>query len=101
MNLLFVREPLDLALASEKADETLYAMIENEYALEVEKAIAHMAKSERSLALKEIRTSILERLEAEAKEVDKELVTKVLEAYKKTVVRAMILDKNIRADGLL
>ncbi|HHE05686.1 MAG TPA: polyribonucleotide nucleotidyltransferase, partial [Epsilonproteobacteria bacterium] len=30
---------------------------------------------------------------------DKELVSKVLERYKKTIVRAMILDKNIRADG--
>jgi len=95
----FVREPLALALASEKADETLYAMIENDYASEVNQAIAHMATSERSSELKKIRTSILERLEEEGKEADKELVGKVLETYKKTIVRAMILDKNIRADG--
>ena len=93
------REPLALTLAEDKVDETLYAMIENKYAADVEKAIAHMAKSERSSELKKVRTRILEALEHEGKEADKELVSKVLERYKKTVVRAMILENNIRADG--
>jgi len=94
-----VREALELPLAEDKVDESLYAMIENNYAEDVEKAISHMAKSERSTELKKVRTKIMEALEAEGKEADKELVSKVLERYKKTVVRAMILDKNIRADG--
>ena len=94
-----VRVPLDLALAEEKVDGSLYAYIEANYAEKVEKAISHMAKSERSTELKKIRTKIMEALEAEGKEADKALVSKVLERYKKTVVRAMILDKSIRADG--
>ncbi|WP_309498846.1 polyribonucleotide nucleotidyltransferase [Sulfurovum sp.] len=94
-----VREPLELSLAEEKIDESLYAMIESNYVQEVEKAISHMAKSERSSELKKIRVKIMEALESQGKEVDKALVSKVLERYKKTVVRAMILDKNIRADG--
>ncbi len=94
-----VREALDLPLAEEKVDASLYAMIEKNYAEDVEKAISHMAKSERSTELKKVRTKIMEALEAEGKAADKELVSKVLERYKKTVVRAMILDKNIRADG--
>ena len=94
-----VREPLAFALAEDKVDETLYAYIENTYADEVEAAISHMAKSERSTELKKIRTKIMEALESEGKEADKALVSKVLERYKKTVVRAMILDKGIRADG--
>ena len=93
------REPLSLMYAEDKADDALYSYIESNYAEEVEKAIAHMAKSERSSELKKIRTRILEALESEGKEADKELVSKVLEGYKKTVVRSMILDKNIRADG--
>lgn len=93
------REPFALTLAEDKADEALYTMIENEYAVDVEKAIVHMAKSERSSELKKISTRILEALENEGKEADKELVSKVLERYKKTVVRAMILEKNVRADG--
>jgi polyribonucleotide nucleotidyltransferase len=94
-----VRESLAFALAEDKVDASLYAMIENNYAEDVEKAISHMAKSERSTELKKVRTKIMEALESEGKEADKELVSKVLERYKKTVVRAMILDKNIRADG--
>ena len=94
-----VRDALDLPLAEDKVDESLYAMIEKNYAEDVERAISHMAKSERSTELKKVRTKIMEALEAEGKAADKELVSKVLERYKKTVVRAMILDKNIRADG--
>jgi len=94
-----VRESLSLVLAEDKVDETLYAYIEENYAEAVEKAIAHMAKSERSSELKKVRATIMEALESEGKETDKELVSKVLERYKKSVVRAMILDKNIRADG--
>jgi polyribonucleotide nucleotidyltransferase len=94
-----VRDTLILELAEDKVDESLYAYIESHYANDVENAISHMAKSERSTELKKVRTKILEALEEEGKEADKELVSKVLERYKKTVVRAMILEKNIRADG--
>ncbi|MEK7990172.1 MAG: polyribonucleotide nucleotidyltransferase [Thiotrichaceae bacterium] len=93
------REVLNLDLAEDKVDTTLYSYIESNYAEDVEKAIAHMAKSERSSELKKIRTAILAALVLEGKESDKELVSKVLERYKTTVVRSMILDKNIRADG--
>ena len=93
------REALLLELTEEKIDATLYDYIEQNYAKAVEDAISHMAKSERSTALKKVRSSILEALEAEGKERDKALVSKVLEAYKKRVVRAMILEKNVRADG--
>ena len=94
-----MREGLGLVLAEEKVDEALYTYIENNYSEAVEKAISHMAKSERSTELKKVRANIMEALEAEGKEVEKELVSKVLEKYKSTVVRAMILEKGVRADG--
>jgi len=94
-----VREGLSLPLAEEKIDEKLYAYIETHYREAVERAISHMAKSERSTELKKIRTSIMEALEKEGETVEKTLVSKVLEKYKATVVRAMILEKGIRADG--
>jgi len=93
------REPLALSFTEDKVDETLYAYIEDNYAMAVEKAIAHMAKSERSSELKKIRTTIMEKLEEEGKETSKDLVSKVLERYKKTIVRSMILDNSVRADG--
>ena len=94
-----VREPLTLALAEEKVDEALYNFIAEHYAEEIESAISHMAKSERSSELKKVRTKIMEALESEGKEADKALVSKVLEKYKKHVVRSMILQKGVRADG--
>ena len=94
-----VKEPLELELAEDKVDETLYAYIEDHYADAVEKAISHMAKSERSTELKKVRTAIMDALASDGKETEKELVSKVLERYKKTVVRTMILEKGIRADG--
>ena len=94
-----VKESLQLELADEKIDESLYSFIENNYAQAVKAAISHMAKSERSTELKKVRARIMEVLDSEGKEVDKELVSKVLERYKKTVVRSMILEKGIRADG--
>ncbi|KYJ86261.1 polyribonucleotide nucleotidyltransferase [Sulfurovum riftiae] len=94
-----MREGLGLELAEEKVDETLYTYIEDNYREAVEKAIAHMAKSERSTELKKIRANIMAALEAEGKEASKEVVSKVLEKYKATIVRAMILEKGMRADG--
>ncbi|MCF6205991.1 MAG: polyribonucleotide nucleotidyltransferase [Sulfurovum sp.] len=94
-----VREPLVLELAEEKVDEALYDHIATHYAEAVERAVSHMAKSERSTALKKVRAEIMEELESQGKEADKVLVSKVLERYKKHIVRRMILDKGIRADG--
>jgi len=94
-----VREPIALELDTLKIDETLYGYIAENYAEAVEAAISHMAKSERSTELKKVRSAIIEALEKEGKEADKELVGRVLEQYKKSVVRKMILEKGIRADG--
>jgi polyribonucleotide nucleotidyltransferase len=62
-------------------------------------AVQSMAKSERSQELKKVREAIMANLESEGKETDKDLISKMLEAYKKSVVRSLILDKAIRADG--
>ena len=94
-----VRDPLDLKIEDEKIDESLYAYIKKNFASAVEEAISCMAKSERSDELKKVRQRIIERLESEGIEADKEFVSKVLDRYKKSVVRSMILEKQIRADG--
>jgi len=94
-----VREGIDLLLTEEKEDETLYRYIEENYREAVEKAISHMAKSERSTELKKVRRAIMEALAEEGREADQALVAKLLETYKASVVRGMILEKGIRADG--
>jgi len=93
------KEEIAVEIAEDKEDAELYKFIEENYAQVVSSAVQSMAKSERSQALKEVRASIMEDLEAKGEEADKELVSKMLEAYKKSVVRSLILDKSVRADG--
>jgi len=94
------REPLALELAEDKLDETLYAYIDEHFKAAVEEAVRSMAKSERSIALKNVRATILQAKEAEGDTtVDKETVSRVLEVYKRFIVRDLILDQQVRADG--
>ena len=93
------KEEINLLLAEDEEDQELYKFIEENYAESVSSAVQSMAKSERSQALKEVRATIMADLEAKGEEANKALVSKMLEAYKKSVVRTLILDKSIRADG--
>ncbi len=93
------KEEIEIVLAEDKEDMELYKFIEDNYKEAVSNAVQSMAKSERSTELKKVRQDIMDALEAKGEERDKELVSKMLEAYKKTVVRSLILDDNVRADG--
>lgn len=93
------KEEIELLLSEDREDEELYQFIKKYYANSVSKAIQSMAKSERSQALKDVRSKIILDIEESGEDVDKELVSKMLDAYKRSVVRALILDDNIRADG--
>ncbi|NKQ39991.1 MAG: polyribonucleotide nucleotidyltransferase [Sulfurovum sp.] len=93
------RVALSLEFSDEKIDSTLYAYIENNFKDAVENAVKVMAKSERSISLQKVRNAIIEAKSKEGEELDKDIVTKVLDAYKRSIVRSLILDQNIRADG--
>ena len=93
------KEEIEISIAEDREDMALYKFIEENYAEEVSKAVQSMAKSERSTELKKVRQNIMDALEAKGEESDKDIVSKMLEAYKKSVVRSLILNENIRADG--
>ncbi len=94
------KEEIALELSQEKEDSKIYEFIAQNYQSMVEEAVKSMAKSERSQALKAVRAKIIEDLEAQSEEeVDEELVSKMLDAYKKSIVRSLILDQSVRADG--
>jgi polyribonucleotide nucleotidyltransferase len=93
------KEEIEVEIAEDKEDAELYKFIEENYADAVAAAVQSMAKSERSQELKKVRQNIMDALEAKGDDADKELVSKMLEAYKKSVVRSLILDKSVRADG--
>ncbi|HHH37610.1 MAG TPA: polyribonucleotide nucleotidyltransferase, partial [Epsilonproteobacteria bacterium] len=95
----FVREPLEFVLEDEKIDADLYHFIADQFKDDVNDAIMSMAKSERSTAFSKLKQKVIAAWEARGSEGDQVLVKRVLAEYKKSIVREMILDKEIRADG--
>ena len=95
----YVREALQFDLEEEKINEDLYRFIDENFREEVEAAIMSMAKSERSTAFSRLKKEVIAAWETYGRESDPSLVKQVLMVYKKKIVRSMILDKRIRADG--
>lgn len=81
------------------ANEELYLHVKNNYSVHVKNAIKQMAKSERAVELKKVCQQIMEDEVVVQKEWCKEVVKSVLESYKHDVVRDMIVNDKIRADG--
>ena len=89
----------DLELKEEKIDESIYAYIAEFYKDDVYDALNNMAKSERAGELKKIVEKIMDDDIAQKEEWDKEVVAKVLSAFKREIVRKMIVEERKRADG--
>jgi polyribonucleotide nucleotidyltransferase len=80
-------------------NQEIYDFVAQNYPSEVKSAVSNMAKSERNSELKALAKTIATSESAIQKEwcVD-DIYTSITE-YKKSVVRAMILDDRVRADG--
>jgi len=93
------KSKISLPLSEDVSDRGLYEYIADNYQDVIEEAIHSMAKSERNIELEKIKDTIIVDLESKGNEVNRLLVNEILLAYKKSLVRSLILDKNIRADG--
>ncbi len=80
-------------------DESILVYIDEFYKDEIKEAISQMAVSERSNSLKKIATKILEDDSAIKGEWEFDLVYAMVNKYKKQMVRQMIINDEIRADG--
>lgn len=92
----------DDALLDYKSDlesDAIFVYIDEFYKEEVYNAINQMAKSERASELSRIVAKILQDEVATLEGWSKELVNSVIQSYKKKVVRDMIIEKRVRADG--
>ncbi|MBV5279094.1 MAG: polyribonucleotide nucleotidyltransferase, partial [Campylobacteraceae bacterium] len=79
--------------------DSICAYIEEFYKEEVNNAINKMAKSERASELSQIVDKILKDDIATTEAWTKALVDSVIQGYKKKIVREMIIEKRVRADG--
>lgn len=79
--------------------DSIFAYIDEFYKDEVHQAINQMAKSERASELSRIVTKILNDEVAKLEGWSKDLVDSVMQSYKKKIVRSMIINERVRADG--
>ncbi len=93
------KEDALLELKADLADDSIFVYIDEFYKEDVKKAINKMAKSERAVELENIVQAIMKDEVAIKEEWDKSLVSAVLGAYKRKIVREQIINERKRADG--
>lgn len=90
---------IEVKLQNENINDSIYKYIDELYRVDIENALIKMAKSERNSDLKDIAKEISQTPEAKAENWLEDEIYKVVEKYKRKVVRDMILEKSVRADG--
>ncbi len=95
----FKKEDAPIELKEEKINLDIYTYISEFYKNDVYDALNKMAKSERAGELEKIVKKILSDDTAIKESWEKEVVSKVLSAFKRDVVRKMIVNERKRADG--
>lgn len=91
--------PLEFKLFESNGDKELQDLLLKNFADDVKEAILHMAKSERSHALKELQSKIKEELIEKNIVFDDQILGLALANVKAKVMRGMALNEKIRADG--
>lgn len=91
--------PLEFKLYEISNDKELENYIMSNFATNIKETILHMAKSERSNALKELQAHIEENLKVKNIEFDTSDVKETLATLKAKIMRDMVLKDKVRADG--
>ncbi len=95
-----LKKPIaELEYKSELTHDSIMDYIDEFYKDEINTAVNEMAKSERASGLNKIAKTILCDQTAIKEGWNSELISNMVDKYKKKVVRSMILDKSVRADG--
>ncbi|MCH9812402.1 MAG: polyribonucleotide nucleotidyltransferase [Epsilonproteobacteria bacterium] len=89
----------ELEFKSELSHDSIMDYIDEFYKEEINAAVREMAKSERASGLSKIAKTIALDETAQKEGWSSELISNMVGKYKKQVVRSMILDEQIRADG--
>jgi polyribonucleotide nucleotidyltransferase len=95
----FAKEAFTPQLDEEGVDEWLLEYVRDGFADDIGKALDALSKSERGDSLAKISREAMERLSQEGREVDSRMVKRAVERCKREIVRSMILERGVRADG--
>ncbi len=91
--------PIEFKLYEISNDKELENYIMSNFATNIKETILHMAKSERSNALKELQAHIEEDLKVKNIEFDTSDIKETLATLKAKIMRDMVLKDKVRADG--
>ena len=93
------KEIIDIELKEFKIDKSIIDYVRDNFSNDIKDAVSKLAKSERSNSLKLITNNILEQDYAQENELEFKIIYEAVSIIKKDIVRSMIIDDNIRADG--
>ncbi len=96
----FAKQEVEIVdLMDSKVELSLIEYVENNYSLNIKDAIKVMAKKERFSGLKDIAKLIFEDDYITENEIELKDIREAVEIVKKTIVRDMIINDKLRADG--
>ncbi len=93
------QESVHVELSASMIDTDIIAYVKDNYRDKIEEAIKVMAKKERFNGLKELAKEILQSDDLPQEDIELDELVEAVEIVKKEIVRSLIIDKNIRADG--
>ena len=93
------KDMIEVELKTTDIDEEIISYVRSNYSLEIKDAIKKLAKSERSSALKDVANIILVDDYCVNDEVELKDLKEAVSIVKKELVRSMIIDDKVRADG--
>ncbi len=91
----YAKSPFELKCVVSEIDAEMIEYVRAHHTDDLKRGINQMAKTERSTALRTIRKTIM----GEMPQWNEHELKKAIEQVKRSMVRAQILDENIRADG--
>lgn len=91
----YAKAPFELQCVIKEIDSEMSDYVVVNHTDDLKRGISQMAKTERSTALRTIRKAVL----SEKPQWDEHELKKAIEQVKRSMVRAQILDENVRSDG--
>jgi polyribonucleotide nucleotidyltransferase len=93
------KESYDVELLENSIEDQLISYVRDNYTNDIKEAIKKLAKSERATQLKDVAKMISENEHCVENEIEYADVYEAVSIVKKELVRSMIVNENLRADG--
>lgn len=94
-----VKDKIEVELIQFTIDETLISYVRDNFSSEIKEALKKLAKSERATQLKELAKDIANNEYCTTNEIEFNNIYEAVSIIKRELVRSMIVNENIRADG--